>query len=216
MLKSEGLVGLVNLESEQRLGSMPSLARRGLMKALVLVGSACEDQSSRDQYWDRVLAPLAHRFNSLLRRPDLKKIYNDDKVRGGVEVLLESLIGVAQGTHVNTASQLFAFLQPVLASLVDLLGLYHNYATTVELILEVFCETTKRTLCYLSQADSRMLYQRSVDAIQMYADHNKGRKSIEKEAEEEQFRDLLLLMELLMNLLTKDFIDLAPQGKCSR
>ena len=38
---------------------------------------------------------------------------------------------------------------------------------------------------------------------------------VEKDAEEEQFRDLLLLMELLTNLLSKDFIDLAPQGKSS-
>jgi hypothetical protein len=59
-------------------------------------------------------------------------------------------------------------------------------------------------------SDSRALYQRSVEAIQMYASHNRGR--VEKEAEEEQFRDLLLLMELLTNLLSKDFIDLAPHG----
>ena len=36
---------------------------------------------------------------------------------------------------------------------------------------------------------------------------------VEKDAEEEQFRDLLILMELLTNLLSKDFIDLAPQGE---
>ena len=46
----------------------------------------------------------------------------------------------------------------------------------------------------------------------MYANHNRGKRSIEKEAEEEQFRDLLLLMALLNHLLSKDFIDLAPQG----
>jgi hypothetical protein len=46
----------------------------------------------------------------------------------------------------------------------------------------------------------------------MYAHHNSGKRSVEKEAEEEQFRDILLLMELLTNLLSKDFIDLAPPG----
>jgi len=79
----------------------------------------------------------------------------------------------------------------------------------------VFCECAKRILCYLSQSDSRALYQRSVDVIQTYAHHNKGRRSLEKEAEEEQFRDLLLLMEMLTNLLSKDFIDLAPQEQSS-
>ena len=113
----------------------------------------------------------------------------------------------------STASQLFQYLHPILSHLVELLGLYHNYSGIVELVLEVFCEVARRSLCYLGHADSRLLYQRSVDVIRMYAHHNKGRRSIEKEAEEEQFRDLLLLMELLTNLLSKDFIDLAPNGQ---
>jgi hypothetical protein len=96
--------------------------------------------------------------------------------------------------------------------LVDLLGLFHNYPPVVELILELFCEAAKRCLCYLGQSDSRVLYQHSVAVIRMYAHHNQGKRSVEKEAEEEQFRDILLLMELLTNLLSKDFIDLAPQG----
>merc|ERR1712226_1584896 len=37
-----------------------------------------------------------------------------------------------------------------------------------------------------------------------------GRRLVNKEAEEEQYRDLTLLMELLTNLLSKDFIDLSP------
>ena len=120
--------------------------------------------------------------------------------------------GVIQGIHLTTVQQLFAFVQPIMGSLVDLLGLFHNYPTVVELILEFFCEAAKRCLCYLNHSDSRILYQHSVNIIRMYAHHNQGKRSVEKEAEEEQFRDILLLMELLTNLLSKDFIDLAPQG----
>jgi hypothetical protein len=100
-----------------------------------------------------------------------------------------------------------------MAKMVQLLGLFHNYPNVVELILEAFCECAKKILCYLGHADSRSLYQLSVDCVQMYAKHNAGKRSVEKEVEEEQFRDLLLLMELLTNLLSKDFIDLAPHGK---
>ena len=39
-------------------------------------------------------------------------------------------------------------------NLVQLLGLYHNYSHVVELVLEVFAEAAKRTLCYLVQAQS--------------------------------------------------------------
>ncbi len=93
VLKSEGIVNLLNLESSQQLTALPSVAKRGLIKALVLVGSACEDQASRDQYWMRVLNPLSEKFNAIIQHSDLKKIYNDDKVRGSIESLLESFIG---------------------------------------------------------------------------------------------------------------------------
>ena len=93
VLKSEGLLGLIELEGSERLSTMPAAAKRGLMKALVLVGYTCEDQASKDQYWNRVLKPLEDKFNGLLTRPDFKQIYNQDKVRVVIADLLEAFIG---------------------------------------------------------------------------------------------------------------------------
>ena len=106
--------------------------------------------------------------------------------------------------------QVFGWLRPTLASMVHLLALYHHYSIIVELILELFCETAKRILCYFTAAESRVLYESSLSLIRTYADHQVGKRTVDKEAEEEQYRDLLLLMELLTNLLSKDFIDLSP------
>lgn len=125
---------------------------------------------------------------------------------------LRDFAGIAQGSDLPTTQQLYSFMKPILAQIVHLLSLYHNYATIVELVIEVFREVAKRMLCYLNNEDSRNLYQRCVECIQAYAHHNRGRRiTKEKDAEEEQFRDLLLLMELLTNLLSKDFLDLAPE-----
>ena len=50
----------------------------------------------------------------------------------------------------NIIFQIFGgFLSPAMLNLVQLLGLYHNYSHVVELVLEVFAEAAKRTLCYL-------------------------------------------------------------------
>ena len=98
-----------------------------------------------------------------------------------------------------------------MTSLIEVMGLYHNYQEVVELVLEFYCEMARRTLCYLVPSDSRILYERSISVIQMYALHNQGKRSVGKESEEDQFKDILLLMELLTNLLSKDFIDLSPQ-----
>ena len=45
MLKSDSLINLVNLQqSSSQMDTLPPEAKRGLTKALVLIGSACEDQ----------------------------------------------------------------------------------------------------------------------------------------------------------------------------
>ena len=98
---------------------------------------------------------------------------------------------------------MFAWFKPSLASLVHLLALYHHYSVIVELVLELYCETAKRILCYFTAAESKFFYENSLALIRTYAQQQVGKRTVDKEAEEEQYRDLLLLMELLTNLLSK-------------
>lgn len=65
---------------------------------------------------------------------------------------------------------------------------------------------------FAKQGDSRRIYEACLQTIQTYARCNTGRLSLESAAEEETFHDILLLMELLTNLLSKDYIDLSPPG----
>ena len=60
------------------------------------------------------------------------------------------------------------------------------------------------------QSDSEKLYRLALSSTQAYASHTSGRVTREVSAEEDAHRDLLLFMELLMNLLSKDIIDLCP------
>jgi len=190
--------------------TMPSSFKRGLIKALVLVGSAQDDANRRDQYWNQVLQPLQSRYLAITENANLKTMYMDETVRAEVIELLESLTGVVQGCHVSTVHQLFAWMRPTIASLVHLFALYHNYNQIVELILELYCETAKRIFCYFTPSESKAFYEASLALIKTYADHQGGKRTYSKEAEDEQFRDILLFMELLTNLLSKDFIDLSP------
>ena len=98
---------------------------------------------------------------------------------------------------------MFAWFKQSLASLVHLLALYHHYSVIVELVLELYCETAKRILCYFTVAESKFYYENSLALIRTYAQSQVGKRTVDKEAEEEQYRDLLLLMELLTNLLSK-------------
>ncbi|XP_069695986.1 exportin-4-like isoform X2 [Periplaneta americana] len=210
VLKSEGLWNILRLQSRMERGALPGAAKRGLFKALVLAGAAVDDVQSRGEYWIQVLKPLQDRFKNIICQENFNRIFHEENIKIEIIDILESFIGVAQGSQVLTVQSLFQFLYPMLSEFATLVGVYHNYQQVVELILELYCECARGMLCYLSQSDSRRIYEACLQTIQTYARCNTGRLSLESAAEEETFHDILLLMELLTNLLSKDFIDLSP------
>lgn len=56
------------------------------------------------------------------------------------------------------------------------------------------------------------LYEVCLTLLQVYSKNNLGRKRLDVAAEEDQYQDLLLIMELLTNLLSKEFIDFSDTG----
>lgn len=67
------------------------------------------------------------------------------------------------------------------------------------------------------QDDARQFYETCLRLVETYVKHNTGRLTEEVNAEEDSFNDMLLFMDLLSNLLTKEIIDLsATDGKYYR
>lgn len=57
------------------------------------------------------------------------------------------------------------------------------------------------------------LYEACLTLLQVYSKNNQSRKRSDAAAEEDQYQDLLLIMELLTNLLSKEFIDFSDTGE---
>ena len=57
------------------------------------------------------------------------------------------------------------------------------------------------------------LYEACLTLLQVYSKNNQSRKRGDATAEEDQYQDLLLIMELLTNLLSKEFIDFSDTGE---
>lgn len=210
MIKCDELWNLVELESKLDLGILPQTVKRGLFKSFVLAGAAIEDENDRNEYWKRILSPVELKFKTILGQENFNRIYQEEHIKTEVINILESLIGICTGSQVVTVQNLFNFLSPILSELPVLLNLYHNYQLVVQLILELFCECAKRMLCYGTPAESRKLYEYTLATVQTYARCNVNRLTTEIVAEENSYQDLLMVMELLTNLLTKDCVDLSP------
>lgn len=69
------------------------------------------------------------------------------------------------------------------------------------------------TCVLLIQTKSMKLYEACLTLLQVYSKNNQSRKRSDATAEEDQYQDLLLIMELLTNLLSKEFIDFSDTGE---
>ncbi|MEQ2249558.1 Exportin-4 [Ilyodon furcidens] len=93
---------------------------------------------------------------------------------------------------------------------------YSNTPETINLIIEVFVEVAHKQICYLGETKSMKLYEACLTLLQVYSKNNQSRKRSDATAEEDQYQDLLLIMELLTNLLSKEFIDFSDNDEVFR
>ncbi|XP_044524907.1 exportin-4 [Gracilinanus agilis] len=186
---------------------LSSSVQRTLMKALVLGGFAHMDTDTKQQYWTEVLQPLQQRFLNVINQENFQQICQEEEVKQEITATLEALCGIAEATQIDNVAILFNFLMDFLTNCIGLMEVYKNTPETVNLIIEVFVEVAHKQICYLGESKAMNLYEACLTLLQVYSKNNLGRQRIDVTAEEEQYQDLLLIMELLTNLLSKEFID---------
>ncbi|KAJ8253441.1 hypothetical protein GJAV_G00213000 [Gymnothorax javanicus] len=194
------------------LNLLSSSVQRTLMKALVLGGFAHMDSDTKQQYWTEVLQPLQQRFLNVINQENFQQICQEEEVKREIIATLEALCGIAEATQIDNVSVLFNFLMDFLSNCIGLMDVYRSTPETVNLIIEVFVEVAHKQICYLGESKSMKLYEACLTLLQVYSKNNLGRKRVEVTAEEDQYQDLLLIMELLTNLLSKEFIDFSDTG----
>uniref|UniRef100_A0A8C5ED76 Exportin-4 n=1 Tax=Gouania willdenowi TaxID=441366 RepID=A0A8C5ED76_GOUWI len=195
---------------------LSSSVQRSLMKALVLGGFAHMDSEAKQQYWAEVLHPLQQRFLNLINQENFAQISQEEAVKQEIIATLEALCGIAEATQIDNVASLFSFLMDFLSSCIGLMEVYSNTPETINLIIEVFVEVAHKQICYLGETKSMKLYEACLTLLQVYSKNNQSRKRCDATAEEDQYQDLLLIMELLTNLLSKEFIDFSDTDEVFR
>uniref|UniRef100_A0A2I3HFX2 Exportin-4 n=1 Tax=Nomascus leucogenys TaxID=61853 RepID=A0A2I3HFX2_NOMLE len=198
------------------LNFLSSPVQRTLMKALVLGGFAHMDTETKQQYWTEVLQPLQQRFLRVINQENFQQMCQQEEVKQEITATLEALCGIAEATQIDNVAILFNFLMDFLTNCIGLMEVYKNTPETVNLIIEVFVEVAHKQICYLGESKAMNLYEACLTLLQVYSKNNLGRQRIDVTAEEEQYQDLLLIMELLTNLLSKEFIDFSDTDEVFR
>ncbi|ELK33493.1 Exportin-4 [Myotis davidii] len=198
------------------LNFLSSLVQRTLMKALVLGGFAQMDTETKQQYWTEVLQPLQQRFLWVINWENFQQMCQQEEVKQEISAALEARCGLAEATHIDNVAILFNCLMDFLTNCIGLMEVFKHTPETVNLTMEVFVEVARKQICYLGESKEKNLYEACLTLLQVYSNNNLGRQRVDVTAEEEQYQDLLLIMELLTNLLSKEFTDFSDTDEVLR
>ncbi|VEN57418.1 unnamed protein product [Callosobruchus maculatus] len=191
-------------------GTMPQNGFRGMYRGFSLCGACLSAEPERMRsYFVGIMGSLQTRFEAVCTiQGGLASKAEDQRTLVVIVDLLEAFIGLAKGALMPTATLLFEFLAPILNEMHAFMSAFNNYHVIVQLILELFGQVAKYMLCYLSPMDSKRLYESALATVQTYAKCNMNRFTTESFAEDTSFQDLVLVLELLTFIISKDCFDL--------
>nr|XP_026694918.1 exportin-4-like [Ciona intestinalis] len=178
--------------------TLPLSVKQNISTALVHAGSANMNQY-KDKYWQQTLQPLHHRYHNLTTHPTFTQHKDKESTILELSSILSMLQGISAASTPSNTTYLFGFLTNFLPDCPKLIDIYHGNESLVVLILELYVEVVHKQICYLKQTQCSLLCDWTMNLLKSYSNHGNTMTSSED--------DITLIIELLTNLLSKDFID---------
>lgn len=202
LVRSSQINRLLTLAANNQLSVLSVVSRKCIYQLLVLLAS------QKPAMFDDIFNPLTLKYQQIRSTFTCANDMNDQKSVALVE-WIECVIGVTNGTSsVNITYVWTNFVSHIyLTELPLLFNLCHNFSLVIESLLEFMNSVSNRLLCYLTRNESLKYYETTIGVLCIYADNNKTRITSEAAADEESYRDILLIFQILHNLTSKDFID---------
>ncbi|KAL7685148.1 putative importin-beta domain, exportin-1 [Plasmopara halstedii] len=210
------LVGLSDNNSPLRaaVARIPTSLRGQLTEAVCRAGMTSTDSELRMTHFQAVSQPIAIRLQQLIKVPNVvpKQISNDVYVQEELKLLVEMYSGIARSAESTSHNLITSFCLPALPIFVQIFQVFQSDSQLVNCIFQFFCSMVETQLCFLPPCDAMQVYSASDKLIRAYRFHNLGKKSMQGDAEEESYVDLLALLTLLSHLAAKDVIDFSEES----
>ncbi|CAP39068.1 Protein CBG22497, partial [Caenorhabditis briggsae] len=175
--------------------------RANLMKALVLIGAAANDQELQENMF------------KLVR--DAVSVPSQTEVDSQIVDYLQCFDGVAKASQSHSAPVLFKFLYAIIEQCVGLMRSRSQNETVVSNILQLILDVTTKVSIYIDNEDeSNALYSSLLQIVDSYRNDQIKRFTHFNTDDEDKAVDLALFIDILSNVLSKDFLTVGEEN-CS-
>ncbi|XP_050026376.1 exportin-4-like isoform X1 [Dermacentor andersoni] len=199
------LLSLLQRQSQGQLGPLAPGSHRALLKALVIACTA-NRLPEAPRLWEALLGPLKTRFDEFFESCVQTRCRFTEPQKSKALDLLESLCGVAEGTTPSNLTTIRPMLLPLLVRLSSIVAMLRSEATLIAATTQLFRAAARRMLCFVGPNDATQLCHCCLELVRLFASHSAGLFTTEATAEDSHVRELGELLELLTELLSKDFL----------
>ncbi|EPS69621.1 hypothetical protein M569_05144, partial [Genlisea aurea] len=203
--------------NERAFFSLDGSHQRVLAQTFTLSAASVKNSELSYKYIENLTRHMTIYLVELSTKNDLKAIALQPDVILLVSCLLERLRGVARASEPCTQKAVYQVGSVLMRPIMILLEAYEDEFTVFYLLLKFVAEWVSVQLIYLEARESFAVVDFCLSVLQFYSSHNMRKVSIfrssrlQYQADEEKYKDLRALIQLLSSLCSKDLIDFAAE-----
>ncbi|KAL3921154.1 MAG: hypothetical protein SGILL_002900 [Bacillariaceae sp.] len=204
----------INMEMLRGYHRLPYEVKGKLLTGILVACSEPEDEGSKSLVNDCFNA-LHDTFASLVSVLSTKQLTPDNVDAKEMTCLCVALYGgVARAGDMVFSERIPNFLTPSLEHLSGLMQFYAQDLTICEGLLRFFRDYAEHFIAVLDSESCLVLFRASSELLKSYSSHHcsSTREIVHSTEEEQKYDDVLCAIELLIQLGTKDFIDVGDQS----
>ncbi|XP_066917411.1 exportin-4-like isoform X2 [Clytia hemisphaerica] len=194
---------------DQKIMSLSPKVQRNIIEALMQACMQVQDPKTKEEFQTQLLKPIMDNYLKVRQQDNFNRVSQNEEVKYTVIRTLECLRGIFPTCFASFSDTLFQYFQPLIEDTVALILIYESYTVIIVAILEMYVDMMEHVLCFLNSKNTTTLCRITIDMMKNYSKITKSIKKTDNDQEdEEQYNDLLLLIQLLSHILSKDFLDL--------
>ncbi|VDK73552.1 unnamed protein product [Litomosoides sigmodontis] len=180
-------------------------ARHSFVKMLVQLGSVVDDENIKKTICGMVLEPLREKFMVLSKE--------QASLETDLVDLMDCFGGLAEAAHSYNTHFLFEYISPILRCAISLLSSHNESQLITNAVLDLFKDVTKRMGVHSEDRnDMNFLYEALLELIRVYRNGQFTRYKVIDVDVEEKASDLIILLDILANVLSKDVLSISPSS----
>ncbi|CAJ1938974.1 unnamed protein product [Cylindrotheca closterium] len=181
----------------------------------LIVACSEKDDAQSNAMLNEIFKAIHDVFSSLVHVLSTRQATPDQvDAKEMTSLCVELYGGVARTGEMVEPNRIPKFLTPSLSHLSGLMAFYANDLIICEGLLRFFRDYAEQFIAILDPEDCLALFQSSADLLKAYSSvHCASTRVIKNDVEEEQnYTDVLCAIQLLIQLGTKDFLDVGKDG----